>query len=266
MLYFDQIEHERFGTIRQQIWALLHYPLHVAILLLVEGNTSLIVWNSVVQGLKFVWRLKPADMANPGAAFATSADFINNLNSSMWRIEAQFKSKSWKDTYNWNLDLNTIANLSTTYRFKSPQWNNATSPIIGKIYNTASVFIFEAHSETLYKMLAVVPSAKDPAALTRTYAVFDVVILYFYIGAGSMLLLLATMYWFGKLHKSKYEFGEMINRTMVGFVLALVGIIGVLSNKTEYGFKFSASSWIIPIAVFAFLAGKHPFSHCLLLS
>jgi hypothetical protein len=255
MLYFDQIEHERFGTIRQQIWALLHYPLHVAILLCVEGNTSLIVWNSVVQGLKFVWSLKPANMASPGLAFATSAEFINNLNASMYKIDNQFKSKSWKSSYNWNTDLATIANISSTYDFKSSQWNNATEPIIKKIFNAASVFIFEAHSETLYKMLAVVPSAKDPQALVRTYAVFDVVILYFYVGAGSMLLLLATMYWFGKLHKTKYEFGEMINRTLIGFVLIMVGIVGVLADKSEYGFKFAASSWVIPSVVFGFLIG-----------
>lgn len=258
MLYFDQIEHERFGTIRQQIWALLHYPLHMAILLLVEGNTSLIVWNSVVQGLKFVWRLRPSDPFNPGAAFGTSADFISDLNSSMYKIDKQFKSKSFSASYNWNSDLASIANISKTYEFKTPAWNNATEPITTKIFKTASTFVFEAHSETLYKMLAVVPSTKDPQALNKTYEVFDVVILYFYAGASATLLLLATMYWFGKLHKTKYEFGEMINRTMVGFILMLVGTIGVLSNKTEYGFKFAASSWLIPSAVLAFFLGKLP--------
>lgn len=45
VLYFDQIENERFGTIRQQIWAILHFPLHVAILLTVEGAASLVIWN-----------------------------------------------------------------------------------------------------------------------------------------------------------------------------------------------------------------------------
>lgn len=47
VLYFDQIEHDRFGTIRQQIWAILHFPLHVAILLTVEGGSALILWNII---------------------------------------------------------------------------------------------------------------------------------------------------------------------------------------------------------------------------
>lgn len=51
VLYFDQIEHERFGTIRQQIWAILHFPLHVAILLTVEGTAALILWNIIARYL-----------------------------------------------------------------------------------------------------------------------------------------------------------------------------------------------------------------------
>jgi low temperature requirement protein LtrA len=54
VLYFDQIEHDRFGTVRQQIWAILHYPLHVAILLTVEGSSSLILWNII---LRYTWVL-----------------------------------------------------------------------------------------------------------------------------------------------------------------------------------------------------------------
>jgi hypothetical protein len=40
VLYFDQIGYDRFGSIRQQIWAMLHYPLHIAIVLTVEGRLS----------------------------------------------------------------------------------------------------------------------------------------------------------------------------------------------------------------------------------
>jgi low temperature requirement protein LtrA len=54
VLYFDQIEHDRFGTIRQQIWALLHYPLHVAIVLTVEGSTQFITWWIAVENLKLL--------------------------------------------------------------------------------------------------------------------------------------------------------------------------------------------------------------------
>lgn len=49
MLYFDQIESDRFGTIRVQIWTLLHYPLHVAILLTEEGSAKSIIWWTLIE-------------------------------------------------------------------------------------------------------------------------------------------------------------------------------------------------------------------------
>jgi hypothetical protein len=49
VLYFDQIESDRFGTVRVQIWTLLHYPLHVAILLTEEGSSKFIVWWTLIE-------------------------------------------------------------------------------------------------------------------------------------------------------------------------------------------------------------------------
>ena len=194
ILYFDQIDHHRFGTIRQQIWALLHYPLHVAILLTVEGNTSLIVWNSVVQGLKYVWRHQPLPKDAPGASFASSGEFIEFVNASMMAIDKQFKGASWKLEYPWQDNLTAFANISSTFAFKSPEWNTQTIPILKQMYTSAELFIFLSHSETMDKVMAAMPEITDrEAALTTIYAIFDVVVLYFYICAGGMLLILAVM-------------------------------------------------------------------------
>lgn len=40
MLYFDWMSEEHFGTIRQQVWAFLHFPLHLFLVLAVEGTVS----------------------------------------------------------------------------------------------------------------------------------------------------------------------------------------------------------------------------------
>ena len=44
MLYFDNLTEDHFGSIRQQIWIILHYPLHVCLVLFVEGNTQCVKW------------------------------------------------------------------------------------------------------------------------------------------------------------------------------------------------------------------------------
>lgn len=49
MIYFDWLEEDHFGTIRQQIWSFLHFPLHVALVLAVEGVAQCITWRAAVE-------------------------------------------------------------------------------------------------------------------------------------------------------------------------------------------------------------------------
>lgn len=49
MLYFDWIEEEHFGTIRQQIWAFLHFPLHLAIVVGTEGSGQVLTWTAATE-------------------------------------------------------------------------------------------------------------------------------------------------------------------------------------------------------------------------
>lgn len=257
MLYFDQLSSDRFGTVRQQIWSLLHYPLHMAILLCVEGNTSLIVWNSAVQALKWIWTIQPKNYADPAAGFADTPAFLSYLDTTMNTWNARFSSKYWNSTYDWNQNFTVIENYTATYGFQSEDWNNKTGDIVRYMFDRAQVFVFEAHSDSLAKLNAVTTPASSPRArLEGIFDVFNVTVIQFYIGGGAMLLVLALMYWFNKLHKTKYEFGEMINRVVVGFTLMIVGIAAVISNKSTTGFKFAASQWIIAIMVLCFVAGK----------
>lgn len=246
---------------RQQIWSLLHYPLHMAIVICVEGNTALIVWNSAVQALRFMWSLEFADYTDPAHDFDDAADYTAYLNQSIHSINDRFRSKKWDKTYDWNLNLTSIDTYTAIYGFKTEEWNNRTGELVRSLFTKAQVFVFEAHADTLAKLNAVTPTPtalrlnKD-AQLDAIYDVFNVTVMSFYIGAGAMLLVLAILYWFNKMHKTKYEFGEMINRVVVGFALIIVGVAAVIGDKSTAGFKFEASNLMIAIVVLCFVAGE----------
>lgn len=260
MLYFDQFSEDRFGTLRQQIWSLLHYPLHMAIVICVEGNTSLIVWNSAVQAIKFIWTLEPKDYSDPADDFRTPDAYVDFLNQSMLSINDRFRSKKWDKAYDWNQNLTAITGYTSTYGFKTDEWNDNTGKLVHSLFTRAKIFVFEAHADTLAKLNAVSPQqtanqqTKD-IQLEAIYDVFNVTVMSFYVGAGAMLLLLAILYWFNKMHKTKYEFGEMINRVVIGFALIILGVATVIGDKSTFGFKFEASHWMIAIVVLCFVAG-----------
>jgi hypothetical protein len=229
----------------------------MAILLCVEGNTSLIVWNSVVQGLKGIWSLELDEYSDPGAGFNDTTDLLSHLNETMWTINSRFTGAYWNTTYSWQRNFTAIENYTSTYGFRSSEWNDRTGSLIRYMFDNAQVFVFEAHTETTAKLNAVSASTRDPQTrLDRVYDVFNTTVMQFYIGGGAFLLVLAVMYWFNKLHKTKYEFGEMINRVIAGFALIVVGVATVIGDRTTTGFKFAGSNWIIPIVVLTFAAGK----------
>ncbi|RAR14115.1 hypothetical protein DDE83_002533 [Stemphylium lycopersici] len=264
MLYFDQHSHDRFGTVRQQIWAVLHYPLHSAILLCVEGNTSIIVWNSAVQALKWIWSIKPEDYSDPADGYSDTYSFLDYLNKSMIDVNGRFKHRYWNATYNWNTNFTTIENYTDTYGFRSEEWNNRTGEIVRHMFDRAQVFVYEAHADSLAKLNAVTSSSTSPRAkLDATSDVFNTTAMQFFIGAGCVLLVLAMMYWFNKVHKTKHEFGEIISRVVAGFILIILGITVVIADKSESGFKFKGSHWIIPIVVL-FFAGVLLFDNILI--
>ncbi|KAF3039896.1 hypothetical protein E8E12_005054 [Didymella heteroderae] len=180
MLYFDQFSEDRFGTLRQQIWSLLQYPLHMAI-------------------------FKPSDSCG-----VWSVKTIRTLPTHKQPLPKQEK------TYDWNLNLTAINNYTEMYEFQSETWNNKAGDLVRTLFTKAQVFVFEAHADTLAKLIAVTPvnqaatQTSQQEASTRLEAicdVFNVNVMSFYIGAGAMLLVLAILYWFNKMHKSKYEFG-----------------------------------------------------------
>lgn len=49
MLYFDNQPKTRYGTIRQQIWSVLHFPFHLAIVGAVEGAQQMVLARYTLQ-------------------------------------------------------------------------------------------------------------------------------------------------------------------------------------------------------------------------
>lgn len=121
VLYFDQIENDRFGTIRQQIWALLHFPLHVAILLTVEGTTELILWNIIVHADDWWWYWYPVYTVNEFSTWYNSTEeVIQYVNETVTLFSERFKEGALQSAYDYNVNLTSIRNINAT--FGTPKW------------------------------------------------------------------------------------------------------------------------------------------------
>jgi hypothetical protein len=54
MIYFDWLNSSHFGSFREGLWAFLHFPFHLALVLLMEGAAQFILWRKVVEVVAYV--------------------------------------------------------------------------------------------------------------------------------------------------------------------------------------------------------------------
>jgi len=58
MFYFDYTpRNTHYGSIRQQIWALLHFPFHLCLVLIMEGLRQLSIWWAFYSGVSFYYNV-----------------------------------------------------------------------------------------------------------------------------------------------------------------------------------------------------------------
>ena len=99
MIYFDWIHEERFGTIRQQIWSVLHFPLHTALVLAVEGGSQCITWTAATHRKEQLmtqvlhWRDVLVKAAHPtNATWQDAARDLNGTADALLRKKLQRSS------------------------------------------------------------------------------------------------------------------------------------------------------------------------------
>ncbi|KAL1652785.1 hypothetical protein SLS61_004767 [Didymella pomorum] len=117
-LYFDNFPHGHYGTIRQQIWSLLHFPFQLAIVGVVEGSQQVAMARYVLKNVaKGTKQLKDICLTGSDGA---------KLQESLVKLADKFQFTSKLETYGYYEDiLWHIENIGNATGICSPQ--NTTS-------------------------------------------------------------------------------------------------------------------------------------------
>lgn len=54
LVYFDWMKNPYLPKFRQQLWTIVHYPLHLALCLFIQGFTQLVIWTKVFNVIKTI--------------------------------------------------------------------------------------------------------------------------------------------------------------------------------------------------------------------
>ncbi|KAF1844808.1 uncharacterized protein K460DRAFT_283106 [Cucurbitaria berberidis CBS 394.84] len=272
MLYFDRIQEEHFGSIKQQIWSFLHYPLHTVLVLILQGISLLIIWRQAVESLNaleadwlpaLTW-LETREVVN-GSNFASFMSAIPNtyategvayatyINQTCWNqvyryipkgVDASKEIKIVLDS--WYVIQQGLDNYLADYNNQTAwtQFDTGLNEVISATFKT----LFDTFSVTAPKRTSKVTGneiANWTATITQYYIIFELVLTYTFI-AGGLALVLTTLLGFISLPKQERRFpiyARLAINTAAGIGLCLISTIRYSDGSL---YNFLGSAWIIP--------------------
>lgn len=237
MLYFDQVDNKRFGTIRQQFWALAHFPFHISLVLLMEGTARFITWRNAIEVVDHLILRFDEIYSSSNDTIVLAADFSAVSKYLLKKVEA--------DVSKFNV-TQYIYDLAA-----EPEWDSYEAFVaVRSIYETLINATFKYFKIQASKKDLSQSQPKDspvkPEPLTdllNALKVYDLVFVYFFIAAGLTLILMAVLIALAKKGKCAGDYTAILLRLVVGCGLAMISIVKVNTTAQQ---NFLYSAWMLP--------------------
>jgi hypothetical protein len=217
----------------------------VAILLTVEGSSEFILWRIGIELTNYV--VGVADNLSTDAV--TSAQLVSDLKETFQTVADRFTlipEPDFSEQYNQLMALNITNNSNN-------QTYNQAVDIVAEMISETYVWVFENLGVEVPKNAADAKTGDEK--LQAILSVFGTVFLYFFIAAGSTLILLSVMYYFGKTHKNRGELASIVFRFVIGVGLTLITTMWAAPGQTVL-WNFIVSPWILPTVTLSYGLGE----------
>jgi hypothetical protein len=260
MFYFDYTpKNVHYGSIRQQFWAVLHFPFHLAIVLSVEGLRQVTTWWSFQQAIKMVSRTADKAFVQGGTnkqvavqgylgVYTTVIDYLYKDGSSKeilkdyGALKQELLDLSNTLITDWNLtEIKTLHNVTAELVKGCTEFYGIKSPPKAKAVNTTKsieTFLDEGY---------------DP--FEDVHGLFDLVFRYFFASLGVVFIMYGVLGLFVRRKKDMWDYISVAIRFVVGILF--IGMVFLQKNITLYT-RFYTSPWPIPTVCIILLTGKFP--------
>lgn len=264
ILYHDAIEPENMGYYHLHVWTPLHFLLHLALLLTVEGAPTLILWNT---SKRFAIEWSHLFAKNPmpwTPGFVSNNDLCNSLSSSIVALNNSLKTNLMYDDYGKDLRAIGKLNFNTSNYTVYFEAQNLTEKIYTGIETAIFQTFFSSAPESGNSTVSIKHKHYDTrlidAKLGDISTTVETAIASFYLGAGLFLVLLAVLYCMSMGKKNREEWAATALRVVAGIgVTCTILAIYVLPFS---GYGFLRSVWLIPIVMLGYFIGMRELGFC----
>jgi hypothetical protein len=246
-LYFDNVQLEHFGIIRQQIWTFLHFPFHMALVGLMEGTNQFVGFRHIMAYIDTTFASLTSADANTNVTECLSA-LSNSINTVFNNTYLSITQDQYDNITN---SLSLLQNNSVC----SSPWGNASArgnasiEVEDNIYVSLLQIIFDGYGFKLPESDEIDENGGSSTILDLYYSEFDLVFGYFFVSAGLVLIFLGILSWLSHskgLHESRSHLGGIISKFVIGLGLVFLSTM----NLTPAANILGPSAWTLPLLFF----------------
>jgi hypothetical protein len=173
MLYFDRMHQDHFGTIKQQIWASPHLPLHIVLVLVLKGVSYLIMWLVALMRMDKVDARFRSVQAMKGTftnGTAYASELRRQIDTYLWNaIPKGVDASKALDTWN-----SSLAILAQSFDSVQLDGNNQTArDLMGKSLGTAESMAIQTMFDSLAISVPKDGSKKDAGVKGTGFDKYD---------------------------------------------------------------------------------------------
>ena len=224
----------------------------MALILAMQGNARFVIWKTGWDAYKLAY--EPAFGTAP-QQFHNSTVYAREFGQNLTTFSEWFRFHELVTFYNYQPNLTYMSHLD----FDTVSGQNQARQIWESISFEAVLFMFDVYDIAVPNSDTGYESARD--LYNAAINVFDgVTFVYYLVGTGSVLILLGVMLWFGKSHKSRYEWVTLGLRVVAGIALTLITLTKTGSGNAAY--NIIDRNWLIPIVLIVYAIGEYLVDSC----
>lgn len=271
-IYFDWMHPNRMTSWPQTAWALLHLPFHFALLLVMEAMNQFIIW----------WRLSElirqaaADIFNVLStlpAVPTSQEVASKLNETITKYAETYPAQE-DGTVGTEGVMETLKNVSSLPQELWDEISNkvghANESFVSSGGLTTSlrefqgdlVELFSTTIDTIFSNFELEPFEREPSGMTdasraqeeafeATTRMFNLVFVYAFLAAGTLVILLVLLHAASK--REGWTPFNVLRSVFIGVLGLALMFVTLLSTNTASLHSFFDTPWPLPMMTFTFV-------------
>jgi hypothetical protein len=237
---------EHFGILRQQIWTFLHFPFHMALVLLMEGTNQLVSWRHITEYMYNVFGSIFdifGEIAYTGE-FPAQSVIVDAFNLTMTAVLNNTFFSFTDDELNYIHDgYDILAGTNgTSITYASPEYITTMKDVFIHLLQ----IVFTGYS---FEPPEIEEGADAAEIYDKFFGVFNLIFVYFFVSAGVVLMSFGVLTWVTLKEKGNGSRSRYIGITanlLLGLALALLSIMETTSAAGSFGI----SVWTLPLLVF----------------